>query len=158
VVPISVVEQPDWERKILHVKLTKEQLEKSPDVDTKKPVSRQQEIAMEEYWGKIAYWVASQLEEGYSDSGRKKYPVRTQEDPDLRGALNLIDYKVWASDGEVGLLEGFIVDDASWHIGYLDVRAGNWLGDRSVLVPTRWVKSVSWAHFRVNLHHSREGI
>jgi len=31
----------------------------------------------------------------------RKYPVRTKEDPDLRGAVNLIDYQVWATDGEV---------------------------------------------------------
>ena len=27
-----------------------------------------------------------------------------------------------------------------------------------VLVPTRWVKSISWANRRVNLHHTREGV
>ena len=46
------------------------------------------------------------------------------------------------------------MDDASWHLGYLDVKAGDWLHSRSVLVPTRWVNSVSWADHRVNLHHA----
>jgi hypothetical protein len=52
-------------------------------------------------------------------------------------------------------VEGFIMDDASWHLGYLDVKAGEWLYSRSVLVPTRWVKSISWADRRVNLHHAQ---
>jgi hypothetical protein len=52
-------------------------------------------------------------------------------------------------------VEGFIMDDASWHLGYLNVKAGDWLYSRSVLVPTRWVKSISWADRRVNLHHTQ---
>jgi len=32
------------------------------------------------------------------------------------------------------------------------------LRDRSVLIPTRWVESVSWADRRVNVQHSRSGL
>ena len=158
VLPIAAVEQPDWAKRILHARLTKEQVRDSPDVDSEKPVSRQQEIAMEEYWGKMAYWAYTQMETGAPMPTGRKYPVRTKEDPDLRGALNLIDYQVWATDGEIGRLEGFIMDEASWHLGYLDVKAGDWLLSRSILIPTRWIKSVSWASCRVNLHHSKDGI
>lgn len=158
VLPIAAVEQPDWTKRIFDVRLTKEQVRDSPDVDTEKPVSRQQEIAMEEYFGKIAYWVYAGLEGGLPIPTGRKYPVRTKEDPDLRSAWNLIGYTVWASDGKIGFLEGFIMDDACWHLGYLDVKAEDWLLNRSVLIPTRWIKSVSWANCRVNLHHSRDGI
>jgi hypothetical protein len=50
------------------------------------------------------------------------------------------------------------MDESSWHLGYLDVKAGDWLLNRSVLIPTRWIESVSWADGQVNLHHSRDGI
>lgn len=76
----------------------------------------------------------------------------------LRSAWDLIEYEVWATDGEIGALEGLIVDETSWHLGYLDVKAGDWLQGRSVLIPTRWVKSISWADLRINLHHNRDGI
>src|SRR5271154_1971855 len=49
VLPIAAVEQPDWAKRIFHARLTKEQVRNSPDVDSEKPVSRQQEIAMQEY-------------------------------------------------------------------------------------------------------------
>jgi hypothetical protein len=87
-------------------------------------------------------------------SGRK-YPVHTKGDSHLRSAWELAGYEVWATDGEMGRVEGFIMDDACWHLGYLDVKAGDWLYSRSVLVPTRWVSSVSWADHRVNLHHAQ---
>ena len=158
VLPITTIEQPDWAKRIFHVRLTKEQVRDSPDVDTEKPVSRQQEIAMEEYWGKMAYWVSTHMEGGTLIPTGRKYPVRTKEDPDLRSAWDLIDYEVWATDGEIGRLECLIMDETSWHLGYLDVKAGDWLQGRSVLIPTRWVKSISWADLRINLHHTRDGI
>ena len=158
VLPIAAVDPPDWAQKTFHVHLTKEQVGNSPDVDTEKPVSRQQAIAMEEYFGKLASWVSAQLEGGAQIPTGRKYPVHTKEDPHLRSAWDLLDYEVWASDGEIGRLEGLIMDEASWHLGYLEVRAGDWLQGRSVLIPTRWVKSISWADLRINLHHGRDGI
>lgn len=158
VLPITALEPPDWSKRIFNVRLTKDQVRDSPDVDNEKPVSRQQEIAMEQYWGKMVYGVSTEMGWGAQDPTRKKYPVRTHEDPDLRSASRLFDYKVWAEDGEIGALDGLIMDEASWHIGFLDVKAGDWLFNRSVLIPTGWVKSVSWADRRVNLDHSRQGI
>ena len=158
VLAISAVELPDREKRTINVRLTREQVRDCPNVDTEKPVSRQQEIALEEYWGKMAYWVHTVFDGGAQIPTGRKYPVHTIEDPHLRSAWDLIDYKVWASNGEVGRLEGLIMDEASWHLGFLDVKAGDWLLCRSVLIPTLWVKSVSWADLRINLHHSREGI
>jgi uncharacterized protein YrrD len=158
ILPIGEVEPPDWAQKTFHVHLTKEQVGNSPDVDTEKPVSRQQAIAMEEYFGKFTSWASTQLGGGVQIPTGMKYPVHTKEDPHLRSAWDLVDYKVWASDGEVGRLEGLIMDEASWHLGYLDVKTGDWLHGRSVLIPTRWVKSISWADLKINLHHSRDGI
>jgi hypothetical protein len=46
----------------------------------------------------------------------RKYPVHTSEDPHLRSAWDLAGDEVWATDGEMGRVEGFIMDDASWRI------------------------------------------
>jgi uncharacterized protein YrrD len=155
ILAITAVDQPDWANKTFHVHVTKEQVRNSPDVDTEKPVSRQQEIAMKEYFGWVAYWEDSFDLLPSTPPGRE-YPVHTKEDPHLRSVWNVAGYEVWATDGEIGRLEGFVMDDTSWHVGYLDVKAGDWLHCRSVLVPTGWVKSISWAHRRVYLHHARE--
>jgi hypothetical protein len=37
------------------------------------------------------------------------------------------------------------------------VKSGDWLKNRSVLVPTRWVDSVSWSEFRIDLKHTKAG-
>jgi hypothetical protein len=158
VLAISTVEQPNRANKTFNVCLTKDQVRDSPDVDSEKPVSRQQEIAMEKYFGKMATWVNDNLEWGVPIPTGRKYPVHTKEDPHLRSARNLFGYEIRGTDGELGRLESFILDDTTWHIGYLDVRAGERLLDRSVLIPTRWIESVSWDNCRVNLHHSRSGL
>jgi sporulation protein YlmC with PRC-barrel domain len=159
-ISVSAVDQPDWARNTVHVHLTKEQVRHSPDVDSSKPVSRQQEIAMKEYFGWPAYWTAT----GYAEmapisipTGRK-FPGQAEDDPHLRSAAAVTGYRVWAEDGEVGRLENFLANTPTWHIGYLEVKAGDWLHSRSVLVPTRWVKSISWADNRISLNHSlKEG-
>jgi uncharacterized protein YrrD len=159
VLAITLLERPDWTKKTLHVHLTKEQVRNSPDADTEKPVSRQQEIAMKEYLGLPDSLVHSEfgLLSSSMPAGRD-YPLRTKGDSHLRSTRDLTGYEVRATDGAIGHLEGFIMDDASWHLGYLDVNAGDWLHRRSVLVPTRWVKSISWADRHVNLHPARDPI
>ena len=80
------------------------------------------------------------------------------EGHDKQAALRPSAERPIASCCCASLLEDFILDEASWHLGYLEVKAGEWLHSRSLLVPTRWVKSISWANRRVNLHHTREGV
>ena len=54
VIPVTALERPDWVNKTFRAHLTKKQLGDSPNVDTEKPVSRRQEIAMAEYFGPVA--------------------------------------------------------------------------------------------------------
>ena len=152
-ISVSAVDRPDWAGKTFHAHLTKEQVRHSPDVDSTKPVSRQEEIAMNKYFGWPAYWYG-ELPAVSVPPGRD-YLAHAGENPHLRSADQVAGYTVWSEDDEVGRLEHFIVDEDSWHIGYLDVKTGDWLHRRSVLVPTSWVQSVSWADRRVELDHSQ---
>ena len=93
----------------------KEQVRNSPDVDTEKPVSLQQEIAMKEYFG-WTDWADTAFVLWPSIPAGREYPVHTKEDSHLRSIWHLAGYEVWATDSEIGRLEGFIVDDASWHL------------------------------------------
>ena len=112
---------------------------------------------MRDYFGPLASWVDSEFGMPAMPTGMK-YPLHTAEVLHLRSASHMLGYHVWASDGDFGVLEGFVMDEASWHLGYLDVKSGDWLKNRSVLVPTRWVQSVSWTEFRIHLHHTKAGI
>jgi hypothetical protein len=156
VLPIAALERPDWANRTCHTHLNKEQVRDSPEVDAEMPVSRQQEIAMRDYFGPLASWLDSEYGLSSMPTGTK-YPVHTAEVLHLRSTSHMLGYQVWATDGEFGILEGFVMDEASWHLGYLDVKSGDWLQNRSVLFPTLWVQSVSWTEFRIHLHHTKTG-
>jgi len=160
VISVSAIDQPDWKTKTFRANLTREQVRNSPDVDSKKPVSRQQEIAMSEYYKWPTYWdtITNPEFRVVSPPPGREYPVHTNEDPHLRSAEDVVGYEVWAKDEVIGRLEHFIVDHAAWHIGYLDVKTGDWLHSRSILVPTRWVSSVSWGDHRVTLDRARKHV
>jgi uncharacterized protein YrrD len=159
VLAITGIGQLDWAKRSVHVKFTRERVRNSPGVDTQKPVTRQQEIAMRDYFYGEQYWIDAGLGAGPPILPGSDYPVNTEEeDPHLRSVLDLLNYEVWATDGEVGHLHSFVMDEVSWHLGYLDVKAGHWLHHRSVLIPTRLVESILWARRRVNLQHTHEGI
>jgi hypothetical protein len=156
---VDAIEPPDWKSKSVRVRLTKNQIRNSPDVDSKKPVSRQQEIAMSKYYGWAEYW----NEHGnvsfppVSAPVGREFPVQGDADPHLRSSDGIIGYSVWAKNVEMGRLEALIIDEGSWHIGYLDAKMGDWLRGRSVLVSTREVADVSWVNHRVNLRPGNSG-
>ena len=154
VLPVNTFEPPDWATKVCSVRLSKEQVEDSPDVDTEKPVSRQQELAMRQYFGAMACWVDSEFGLASIPAG-VKYPTPEGEDPHLRSAHHLIGYNIRATDGDFGRLEGFVMDQGTWHLGYLEVTALGWLYHRTVVIPTLWVDYISWPEFRIYLNHSR---
>lgn len=154
VLPAAAFESPNWTNRSCRVRLSKKQVENSPDVDAEKPVSRQQELAMRDYFGALACWVDAEFGLASMPTG-VRYPSPEGEDPHLRSTEHMMGYGVRATDGEFGRLEGFIMDGSSWHINYLEIKATSRLHHRMVVVPTSWVDRISWAEFRVYLHHAR---
>jgi sporulation protein YlmC with PRC-barrel domain len=141
--------QPEWEKRVLPVDLTIEEVRQSPDVDTDLPVYRQQEIAMTLHYGWPAYWTmeASRMTGEESESNG---------DPNLRSANEILTYKVKTSDGDLGSMDDLVVEDANWFIRFLILSAGNWFEGQKLLVASRWVGSVSWANKEVIVPHSRD--
>jgi hypothetical protein len=152
------------------VKLTKSQVEQSPDIDTDQPVSRQQEINYYRYYGYPQYWEGSYL------WGLGPYPVVTPEgapaeyerrweweakergDPHLRSSANVIGYYIQATDGDIGHVEDFLVEDSSWAIRYMVVDTRNWWPGKKVLVSPEWIKGVDWSDSKVAVGVTQEQI
>ncbi len=156
-IAVAAVDQADWEKRLFQVRLTKEQVRHSPDVDAEKPVSRQQEIAMSRYFGWPTYWSVRVPTGRYT--AEMEYPTAgSADDPHLRSAWDMAGYEVWATDAAMGRLEDYVMDEASWHLGYVVVTTGNWLNSQNLLVSTRWVESISWANRRINLAAPRASV
>jgi hypothetical protein len=170
--PISVIGQPDWESKRLDVSLTKKQVENSPDVDTHQPVSRQHEIEYLGYYGYPFYWGGSDLwgPESYPaglaavraaaprKTATKAHAGKKLTDSHLRMSDEVKGYFIGASDGEIGHLDGFVVDDEAWAIRYIEVATRNWWPGKKVLVSPAWIERMSWTDSKVYVGLSREAI
>lgn len=63
-----------------------------------------------------------------------------------------------ASDGEIGDVKDFIIDDETWAIRYLIVDTGGWLPGKKVLIAPQWIERVSWEESKVFVNLSRDAI
>jgi hypothetical protein len=43
-------------------------------------------------------------------------------------------YDIHATDGDIGEVEDFIIDDVSWKIHFLIVETGNWFSGKKVII------------------------
>ena len=167
--PFSVI-HTDWAEKRLDVALTKKQVENSPDIDTHKPVSRQHEAEYLGYYGYPVYWDGPNLwgpaffpaglavplttsGEAAADRARKESP-----DSHLRSTEAVSGYGIEAVDGEIGHVNGFILDDEAWAIRYVEVATRNWWPGKKVLISPSWVKRVSWTDAKVYTGLTRDAI
>ena len=148
-----------WKKDTFPVNLTKEQISNSPDIDTAKPVSRQQEIELYGYYPWQPYWGSGFYAGGLWDTSNST-PVVDQEslreaddgsdkDPHLRSTHEVKGYHIHATDGEIGHVNDFIIDDQTWKLEYLVVDTHNWLGGKKVLIATKHIQKVQWENSKV---------
>ena len=179
--PISI-HAPDWTARTLPVAITREQVRNSPDIDTDRPVSRQHEMQYLGYYGYSPYWGGTGLWGagmypygmypgragfGWDGAGREKVndevaraeQARHQDDdPNLRSCNAVIGYHIHATDGEIGHVQGMLIDEDTWAIRYIVVNTSNWWFGHQVLIAPQWIKDVSWPDKRVSVDLTRASV
>ncbi len=179
--PMSITEI-HTEAKMLNVSITKEQVKNSPDIDTEKPVSRQYEVEYLGYYGYPFYWggpnmwasypsphriapehasVTPQPNDGvdqpdlYKDVDAMRY---RDHDHHLRSTAVVIGYHLEATDGELGHLQGMLIDTDTWAIRYLIISTSNWWLGHLVLIAPKWIKEVSWVTSKIYVDMTQQQI
>jgi hypothetical protein len=149
------------------------------------PVSRQNEVDYMGYYGYPTYWSGDALWGGglYPSamdpavggySGYRKDRVERErelnaylrderarhrnDDPHLRSCQAVTGYHIHASDGDIGHVAGFLVDDETWAIRYLVVDTSNWWLGHQVLIAPRWITGVHWSDRTVSVDLTRESV
>jgi hypothetical protein len=155
----------DWPARRVQVDLTAQQIRSSPDIDTHKPVSRQQESALVKYYGWPAYWYPGGFLEMpaapplVAEPQQPTEPTRQEpHDPHLRSTNDVRGYHLHATDGEIGHTDDFIIDDGTWVLRYLVAATRNWLPGKHVLVSPQWVDRIDWAERLVYVDMERQEI
>ncbi|MEO8281450.1 MAG: PRC-barrel domain-containing protein, partial [Ideonella sp.] len=153
----------DWAGKALSASVTRDQVKGSPDIDTRKPVSRQHEVEQFGYYGHPYYWGEPQLwgagpRPGMSLAGYSSEQLPNQQrettkfvdaqlklhrdrgdDPHLRSCRAVERYHIHATDGDIGHVDSLLVEDESWAIRYLVVNTSDWWLGHQMLVAPPWI-------------------
>jgi hypothetical protein len=148
----------------IDIDLTRKQIQDSPSVDTDKPVSREFETDYYSYynwpvyWGGPCMWGALPYIMRPSEPRDESQQASTEWDHHLRSTNDVTGHHIQSTDGELGHVDGFIIDDETWAIRYLVVDSGNWWPGRKVLVSPRWIDRISWSESKVFVNLTREAI
>lgn len=159
----------DFSGRRLVTDLTRARVERSPDIDTARPVSRQREAEWYHYFGYPYYWagpyrwgpaplpssVGAMQTHPPDEAARQQGAL---ENPHLRSVNEVTNYGIKATDGELGHVEDFFVEQDSWAIRYLLVDPRSWWPGKHVLVATGWVTAVDWFGAVVHVDLSKEAV
>ncbi|ASF46631.1 PRC-barrel domain-containing protein [Methylovulum psychrotolerans] len=152
----------DQKDEYITISLTKKQIEDSPALNTDQPVSQQFEEAYFQYYRWPQYW------DGPYDWGQFAAIERDPEkrltcnqggkawDSHLRSTHDVSGYHIQATDGDIGHVDDFIIDDATWTIRYLVIDTNNWWPGKKVLIAPQWIERVSWNESTVFVGLPRE--
>ena len=67
-------------------------------------------------------------------------------------------FHIHAIDGEIGHVDDFLLDEASWALRYLVVDTSNWIGGKQVLVSPQVIASVDPERERIEVSLTRDQI
>ena len=164
----------DWEQRELAVRLARQQIEDSPGVDTRQPVSRQHEAELFRHYGYPDYWngpylwgytmLPALLDQVPPESGGQRQTdaeeaesARQAVDSHLRSCRAVIGYHLRTADRQsIGHVEDFLFDESDWSIQLLLVDTRNWWPGKHVLVSPQRVEEVDWAMKEVLVTVTRE--
>lgn len=163
--PVSLG-SPDWESKAFPVMLSKEEIENSPPLDSDAPVSRQFEQQWHAhyrwpyYWQGGATWGSVPVPTQVAPVTAEQFAAQRQEiiDSHLRSVGEVTNYRIHATDGDIGHVEDFLVDDHDWRLRYMVIDTANWLPGRNVLVSPEWITEVKWTDSSVQVDLTKEGV
>lgn len=175
--PLGVA-QVDWDNQALRLKLTRQQIEDSPDVDTDQPYFRQMEkryfdyYSWPYYWSEMSIWgidprntiMSGAVEEHQTGVSRQpspeeqEAPERPEGDPHLRSFREVSRYDFDAEGTLFGHVGDFLIEDDDWTVRYLVAETRTWWPSQRVLISPMWIRSVDWADRCIKLRLTREEI
>ena len=181
IVPLDLAEPADrvlpmmsWgETLAISVRLTKAQIEASPEAQEDQPVTKQMEAQLYDYYGWDPSWGTAYFgpnaivtspagppifaaAAARQAAGMEAHPG--DGDQHLRSVVAVNGYHVHATDGELGHVENFLADDANWDIRYLVIATRNWWPGKHVRLAPYAVKEIDWSEERINVNVTRHQV
>ena len=158
---------------VVSVRLTKQQIEASPEAREDEPVTKQMETDLYDHYGWDPSWgatnfgasaIAAPLLEPliFSEAAARQAADteshRGEGDPHLRSVASVNGYHVHATDGDLGHVENFLADDVNWDIRYLVIATRGWWPGKHVQLAPFAVKDIDWSEHRINVNVTRDQV
>jgi hypothetical protein len=161
-----------------HIEVSRSQVERAPDIDTRKPVSRQLEAQYGRYYDYPPYWAygiggalwgwgpapTTRIEPSVHEEMVER-EMREREsrkhggaDAHLRSAREIVGYNVEARDGPIGHIEDLLFDEESWAIRYVVMNTRNWLPGKHVIISPQRFTEPSWTEQKIWVDLTRDEI
>ena len=155
------------------VRLTKQQIEASPEAREDEPVTKQMEARLCDYYGWDLSWGTAYFATNafvtlpagppvFSEAAARKAAGVGDHpgdgDPHLRSVVSVNGYHVHALDGELGRVENFLADDANWDMRYLVIATRNWWPGKHVQLAPYSVKEIDGSEERINVNVTRDQV
>jgi hypothetical protein len=67
-------------------------------------------------------------------------------------------FHIHATDGQIGHVDDFLIDESTWAIQYLVVDTSNFIGGKWVVVSPSVITQIEWGNLRVDVSLTREQI
>ena len=172
--------QPDWDGRSLPVTLNKQQVKDSPPLDIDRPLSRQSERRYLGYYGYPYYWGGGGLwgagvypslmltgdfalpppaiQQAAQEAEAAAELATQDDDIHLRSCKAVVNYHISAKDGEIGHVQGMLVDEQTWAVRYLIVNTSNWWLGHQVLIAPKWISAVNWMEGTVAVNLTRQAV
>ena len=147
-IPPDVIRHRDWaDHRLLIAELTRQQVLDSPGAETHVPLVQQARIeeATIVDWG--VYWVEM-----------LPHPWQVSGDPHLHATHEVVGYHIQATDGSIGHVADFLIDDEAWKIHAMVIDTRNWWPGKHVLVTPDRIESIVGENRLVRLTLPRDEI
>lgn len=148
------------------VDVTRQKVQDSPGIESDVPVSRQHEANIYEHYGWLPYWgptytgMVNPMPAGVQATPDFEvlHATRDPGDPHLRSVEEVTGYYVEATDGEIGHIEEFLIEDGTWVLRYAVIDTKNWLPGRKVVISPAWLTDADWYEQKLKVGLTRQQV
>jgi uncharacterized protein YrrD len=144
----DLIRHKDWsDHRLMIAGLTRKQILESPGVETHVPVANgpRMDTATIMDWG--LYWV--QIID---------HPWQVGDDPHVHNTQEVTGYHLRETDGHIGHVADFLIDDEAWQIKFIEADTRNWWPGKHVLISPERVLGIDGVNRVVNINLSRNAL
>jgi hypothetical protein len=169
----SAIQASNLAEKTIRVDLSKAQVKASPDILSDEPVSGQNEDDLYGYYGWDPRWdtgvvggggfrFSPVMRSGVGEAMLREPPAikraRDEADQHLRSIAAVTGYHVRATDGRIGHVENFLLDEGDWGVRYLIIDTRNWWAGKEVLISPYAITKIEWLQREILLDAARDQV